>query len=118
VRGGPEPEVFFQDVGLAAKNAIGLRVESVELEVDRRPNFVQLFEEPIILRDPLAIRVDHYERNIPRLRGANKVDNLRVDGRLAAGELNDFGVALGADVIVEDLFHLFERQPTASRIIR
>ena len=101
---------FVQDVRLAAKDSIGLRIEAVELEIKRRPDLVELFQKPVVLGDPLAVRVDHDEGNVAGLRGSHELDDLRMNGRLAARELDHLGIAFGAHVIVENLLHFFQGQ--------
>ena len=45
--------------------------------------------------------------------GPHKVDDPRMDGRLAAGELHNFRVPLGADKIVQHRLHFFQGQAEA-----
>ncbi len=70
-------ELFGEDVGLAADDAIGLGVEAVELEVERGADFVELGEEAVVVCDALAVGVDHSEGNAAGLCGADEVHDLR-----------------------------------------
>src|SRR5579872_6809444 len=47
------------------------------------------------------------------MRGAHEIDDLRMNGRLASGELDHLGIAFGADEIIQHRFHFFERQAEA-----
>src|SRR5260370_18959420 len=103
-------KLLLQNVGLAAKNPVRLGLESIELEIERWPDLVELFEEAVVFGDPFAVGVDHDERYVAGLRRAHKVDDLRVNSRLAAGELHHLGIALSAHVVVEHLFDFFQRE--------
>ena len=87
-----------------------LRVESIELEVKRGPHLIELFNEPIVAGDALAVGIKHDKANIAGLRGANEIDDLWMDSRLAAGKLYNFRSDFGPHVIVEHLFDFFECQ--------
>src|SRR5258708_39433204 len=78
------PELLFKNAGFAADDAVGFRIEAVELKVDRRTHFVQLLQETIVVCNTLAVGIDHDERNPASFRGLHEVDDLRMDGRLAA----------------------------------
>ena len=99
--------------GLAANDAIGLAVEAVELEVDRRADLGELFEEAVVVRDALAVGVHHDEWECRGRARIHKVDDLRMDGGLAAGELHHFGVPFGTDKVVQHRFDFFQRQTEA-----
>ena len=103
-------QLLFEDVRLASNDAVGLTIEAVELEVDRGANLIQLIEETVVLRDTLAVRVDHHERDAACFRRLHEIDDQRMNRRFAAGELHDLGAAFGAHVFIEDLLHLFHGQ--------
>ena len=111
------PQLLLQQVRLAADDSIGLQFEAVELKVECRPHLVELLQKMIVPGDSLAVGVEHHEANVAGLCGANEIDDPRMDGRLAAGKLENLGITFGADVIVEQLFHLFERQAESRRRI-
>ena len=73
---------------LAAVEQVRLELEAVELEVDldavAKP--MQGVEEPVVLRDADAIRVEQHARHAPLDGGLDDLDDLRVHRRLAAGE--------------------------------
>ena len=48
-------QFFVENIRLASKDAIRLRVEAIELEVERRPDLIQLFEEEVVLGDPFPL---------------------------------------------------------------
>ena len=72
----------------------------------RRPHLGQLSQEAIVARDALAVGVDHDEGDAAVLGRPDEVDDLRMDGRLAAGELHHLRVALGAHEVIEHLLPL------------
>src|ERR1035437_428951 len=111
-------QLFLKDVGLAANDAVCLAVKAVELEIDRGAHLSELVEEAVIVRNTLAIGVDHDERDATGTGSFHKVDDLRMDGGLAAGELHHFGVPLGANKIVQHRLDLFHRQAEARPRIR
>ena len=61
------PQLFRQDIGLAANDAVGLALESVELEVDVRTNFGQLRQKRVVGGDALAVGVQHHIGDAARL---------------------------------------------------
>ena len=67
--------LLLQNIRLTAKNPVRLRVEPVELKINRGADFVQLFKKTVILRDALAVRIDHDEGNIAGLRCPDEVDD-------------------------------------------
>src|SRR5260370_20027165 len=73
------PNLFFQNIWLATKHAISFRIKSVELEIERRTDFVQLLEEAIVAGDVLAVGIDHDKRAASSFFGAPKIDALRID---------------------------------------
>src|SRR5712664_2902354 len=77
------PNLFFQNVWLATKDAISFRIKAVELEIQRRTDFVQLLEEAIVAGDALTVGIDHDKRDTARLRSAHEIDDLGMDGRFA-----------------------------------
>src|SRR5260370_25958879 len=78
------PDLFFQNVRLTTKHAICLGFEAVELEIQRRTDFVQLLEEAIVAGDALTVGIDHDKRDTARLRSAHEINDLGMDGRFAA----------------------------------
>src|ERR1039458_3504369 len=56
-------QFLLKNVRLAANDAIGLAIKAVELEVNRRTNLGELFEETVIVCDAFAVRVDHDKRD-------------------------------------------------------
>jgi hypothetical protein len=53
-----------------------------------------------------------------RARGANEVDDPGVDGRLAAGKLDNLGAAFATHIVIEHLLDFFERETESRRSIR
>ncbi len=102
-----------QNVGLAANDAIGFAFKAVELKVDVRLYVAELFEEAVVCGDAFAIRVQHHIGNAAVLRGPHHRNDLRMNGRLAAGKLNYFRIAFGLPLVVENLFDFLERQAEA-----
>ncbi len=107
------PNLFFQNVWLTTKNPVSFRVETVELEIKRWTYLVQLFEKTIVLRNAFPICVDHHKMDAARLCGSDEIDDLRVDGRFTAGELNDFRSALRSNEVVQHLFNFFHGEVEA-----
>ena len=83
------PQLLLQQVRLAADDSIGLRFEAVELKVECGPHLVELLQKTIVAGDSLAVGVEHDEANVADLCGANEIDDPRMDGRLAAGKLDE-----------------------------
>ncbi len=77
-------ELLFKNPRFAANDAIGFSVEAIELKVDRGTYFVQLLQESIVVRNAFGISVDHDVRNAAVFRSLHEIDDLRMDGRLAA----------------------------------
>ena len=75
---------LLDDVGFAAQRERRAALEPVELKVERRLDLGELLDERVVARNPLAVGVDHHEANAARLRGLHEVDDLRMNGRLAA----------------------------------
>src|SRR5262249_34127510 len=73
-------------------------------------NLGQLRQEGVVARDAFAVGIQHHIADAAILGSAEHGDDLGVDRGLAAGELDDLGVALGAHEVVEDAFHFLERQ--------
>ena len=103
-------EFCGQDIGLAADDAVGFAFEAVELEIDVRAHFGQFGKKAVVVRDALAVGVQHHVGDAALLCGAHHRNDLRVDRRLAAGELHDLRIALGGDKAIENVFDFFERQ--------
>jgi len=83
------------------------------LKVEGWLDLGELFHEPVIACDPFPIRIDHHETDPARFRGLDEVDDLRMDRRLAAGELDDFRRALGPDEVIQHGFDFLECQAEA-----
>ena len=77
--------------------------EAIELEIDLEtdPDLFQLLGEALFLGDPNAVGVDHDVADRTRPRRGDDLPELRMDGRLAAGELDQVRLALGRDHRVE-----------------
>ena len=86
-------------------------LERVELEVQLEVRHVarQPHRELLVLRDPDAVRVDHQVPDRPRLCAIEHLEELRMDRRLAAGNLHDVGMALVAHDGVEHPLDVIER---------
>jgi hypothetical protein len=84
--------------------------ETVELEVDMRARLRQLSGETAVARQPDPVGVHHDEPDAALLRHVDEVDELGMDSRLSAGELDDFRLALGGDEAVEHEGDLATRQ--------
>jgi len=89
------------------------RGQAIELEIDRRAHLGKLFEEAVVVRDALAIGVDHNKRNPTRMSGLHKSMICGWMVGFAAGELHHLRVAFGADKIVEHRFDFFQGQAEA-----
>ncbi len=100
-------ELLFQNVRLAAQDAVGFRVKTIELEVKRWPDLVQLFKKSIVLRNSFSVCVDHHRIDTTRLCRTNEIDDQWVDGWFAARELNNFRGAFSSNEVVEHLFDFF-----------
>ena len=85
-------QLLLKEIGLAADDSIGFRFKPVELKIQCRSHLVELLEKVIVASDAPAVGIDHHEPDIAGLRGADEVDDARVDRRLAAGKLDDLGL--------------------------
>ena len=67
------------------------QLEPIELEVDLDPSAesCKAGQEPVVARDPDAIRVEDDPRDLALGRRIDDLEDLRVDGRLAAAEHQD-----------------------------
>src|ERR1035437_10345887 len=77
-------QLLLKNVGLTANDAIGLTIIAVELEVNRRANPGELFEEAVIVCDAFAVRVDHDKRDATGTCCLHKVDDLRMNRGFAS----------------------------------
>ena len=102
-----------QNIRLAANDAVGFAFEAVELEIDVGPDLRQFGEKAVVVRDALAVGVQHHVGDAALLRRAHHRNNLRMDRRLAAGELHQLRISFGGDKAIENVFHFFERQTEA-----
>src|SRR6516165_4926571 len=57
-------QLLLQDVGLAADRVVGLPLEAVELEVEGGAHLLELREKPVVVRDALAVGVQHDEADV------------------------------------------------------
>ena len=85
--------------------------ERIELEIDLEAGleFRERGGEIGLPRDPDAVGVEHDVADRLRLGERDDVENLRVDGRLAAGDLHEVGHAFARDQRVEHEIDLGER---------
>jgi hypothetical protein len=91
--------------------------ERIELQVQLETRKV-VFEPPRevrLLRDPHPVRVHHQVLDRPLLGGVEDLPELRVDRRLAAGDLDDVGLAFVADYAVHHELDLLERRCVPTR---
>jgi hypothetical protein len=97
----------------AADSDLGALVEPVELEVDMHSECRERGREVTIARQPDPAGVQHHERDPARPRRCKHLEDLGMDRRLAAGELDGLGLSLGSDESVEHRLHLreAEREP-------
>ena len=74
---------------LAAKLAEGLGFETVELQIDFEavPHRGEFLGESAILRQPQPVRVDHYGLDGLLVRIPHEPNQVRMQGRFAAGDL-------------------------------
>ncbi len=100
---------------LTAKYPVGLRFKAVELKVDRWPHLVELLHKSLIAGDALAVRIEHDEPDVAALRGADEVDDPRMNGRFTAGELDNLGLTFGPDIVVEHLLDFLEGKAESRR---
>lgn len=68
-----------------------LLAESVELQVDRGPEFGERRRERSIAHQPDAVRVEHNVMDALGSRERDELDDLRVDGRLAPESMRTSG---------------------------
>jgi hypothetical protein len=106
-------ELLLKKAGFVADDPVRFSVEPVELEVERGPHLIQVFQETIIAGDTFTVGVDHYKRNAPILRGPHEVDDLRMDRRLTTRKLDDLGTAFRSHKFIEHRFHFFQSQAEA-----
>ncbi len=111
-------QFLFKKVRLASNHPIRLSLKTIKLEVKGRANFCHLLQKTVVVSNPLPVRVHHDKRDAASMCCTNKIDNLWMDGRLAAGELDDLGIAFCANVVVEHRFYFFQRQTEARLCIR
>src|SRR6185437_416873 len=102
------PEGLFSYVGeIAATETLqGFGFERVELQIDFEVRHIggQLLYEVPIVGDPDAVRIHHQVFDRPRLGQVEDSEEIGMDGRLAAAELDDVGRALAGDDGVEHDF--------------
>ena len=102
-----------QNIRFAPDDAIRLALKTIELEIDVRLNFRELFEKAVIGGDSFAIGIQHHVGDAAILRGFHHRDDLRVYRRLASGKLNHLGISFGRNQMIENLFHFFQREAEA-----
>jgi hypothetical protein len=74
--------------GLTANDAIRFGIETVALRVDQG-DVIEFGEKAVVVRDAFPVRVDHDDQDAAILRRSDEVDDVRLNWRFAAGELND-----------------------------
>ena len=99
-------ELLVDQVRPSAQRRVGLRVETVELQIHMRTEARQTFQESIVSRDADAVRVDHHVGNALLLGELDEVEKPRMQRRLPSRELHHLGRALGRDQAVEHRFNL------------
>ena len=104
---------FVVEQRLAADDSVGRVGQAVELEVDQRSQGGELREPFRVVGDPHAVGVDHHVADVARLRRLDHLEQVRVDRRLAARELDDLRVALELDEAVEHPLDLGQGQVEA-----
>ncbi len=84
---------------LAAELLAGVVFKSVELKIDFRPMPVlgQLLDEGLVAGQPNAVGVDHHDVDRLIASVAKYLHELGMDSRLAAGELQNLGLAFDLD---------------------
>ncbi len=95
-----------------AQLLVHLVAQRIELQVQLEARHVgrQPFDEFGILRDAQAVGVDHQVADWPPFRRVEDVEELRVQRRLAAGDLHDVRLALVGDDGIE---HALDRRHVA-----
>ena len=106
------PQLQVQQV-LAADGLVGLRPQPVELEIDYRLQLGEPVQEGVVPGDTHAVGVDHHLADTPALGRLNHLQQVGVDGGLAAAELDDLGVAFDLDEPVQHELHLIHGQAEA-----
>ena len=105
-------EGAFADVAEvgAAELHEGFAAEGVELEVELEAGHVggEALGEGFVLRDADAVGVDHEVLDGAAFGGVEDFEELRVDGGLAAGDLDDVGLGFVGDDAVEHALDLVE----------
>src|SRR5205807_191483 len=81
--------LLLEDLRLRPNDLVGALVEAVELEVDRRLDLGELLDETVVGGDSLAVGVEHHVANAAPLGRPQHLDDVGMDARLAAGELDD-----------------------------
>jgi hypothetical protein len=101
----------------AAQLHEGIALQRVELQVDLEPALVlgEPRGEIRLLRDADAIGVDHHVAHRPRAHRVEHGEELGMQGRLAARELHQVGLALAGDQRVHHAFDRRQRQVLAAR---
>ena len=95
-----------------------LQLQSIELEVDGGTQLGQRRHERVIRGDAHAVGVDHHVRDASRLRRRDEIEDLRMDRRFAAAELDDFRIPFQLDQAIEHPLHLGQRQIEALPRVR
>ncbi len=87
-------------------------LERIELQIDFEPALAlgQLRDEIRLLRDAQAVGIDHHVADRAAARLVEDREELRMQGRLAAGNLHQVGLALARDQRVEHARHRRDRQ--------
>jgi hypothetical protein len=101
----------------AADGQVGRVPEAVELQIHMHADVRQCRGEARVARQPDAVGVQHHELDAVRLGGRQHVEDLWVDRRLAARELDRLGFALRLDEGVEHRLDPLEVQRVAVRLV-
>ena len=97
----------------APDRLVGLGRESVELEIDGRADVSKTCQEAIVPSDSNAVGVEHYHGDALVERHPHHRQDVRVDGGLAAAELDDLGRAFELYEAVQHPLDLCEGQAEA-----
>ena len=111
------PELGLEE-GLSPDRAVRVVGEPVELEVDQRAKRRERREPGRVVGDPQAVGVDHHVADVPALCGRDHLQQVRVDRRLSARELDDLRVALELHEPVEHRLDLGDGEVEARAGIR
>ena len=106
-----------QHEAVAERDKRSTEAQAVELEVDHRVLLGQFVQELVVEGDAHAVGVDHDLAYAPVPGGLDHLHQVRVNGGLAAAELDDLGVTLSLHEAVKHELHLLHRQAEADPCI-